>query len=299
MLWLKFISHPSNQGRYLNEDFMNHNLKKVAVASFLLAFSGLSIDGEKCSPISKTCFEWPLIPDGTKLERMSTNGVWSKPEGDGPFPAVLIAESCGGSKDTVNKFWPEYYNSLGYATYTPRLLEPMGQKRCPNFKWVIKNENRAEMVKRLYSALDDLADKPYVDKNKISIAGYSLGAILIRDFLEIKDMNSPEGNQFNKAIMVYGNCTLMDRRGPDMPTIMIQSGKELNANGKGYKRKFCDKVKNAGFSNFTYHELENAYHAWDVKKFKNIFRDIAGTEMLYSEEETKKSQEIIKAFLQQ
>jgi len=38
-----------------------------------------AIAGERCSTISNRCFEWPLAPHGTKFEKISTNGVWSKP----------------------------------------------------------------------------------------------------------------------------------------------------------------------------------------------------------------------------
>ena len=137
--------------------------------------------GERCSPLSGRCFEWPLVPNGTALEIISTSGVWSKPEGNGPFPAIIIAESCGGSKPAVDEMWPAFFNSLGYATYTPRILDKFGERYCPNLRFVASNSNRTKMLRILYSALDEMHGKEYVNNNSIGIIGFSLGGILIRD----------------------------------------------------------------------------------------------------------------------
>ena len=115
--------------------------------------------GERCSPLSGRCFEWPLVPNGTTLEKISTSGVWSKPEGNGPFPAIIIAESCGGSKPAVDEMWPAFFNSLGYVTYTPRILDEFGERYCPNLRFVASNSNRTKMLRILYSAMDEMHGK--------------------------------------------------------------------------------------------------------------------------------------------
>jgi len=242
--------------------------------------------------IKKYCFEWPILKDGTVLKKVSHEGVWSKPDGDGPFPALVIAESCGGSNDAVNKDWPVFFNSLGYATYTPRTLKRMGHKYCPNLKFVLSNKNRIEMLNSLYSALDEISSKPYVQKNNIGIIGFSLGGINIRDMGEIKDLKSAEGRKFKFAIPVYGNCTLLEMRGDRIPTLIIQAEKE-----KPRKVKLCHKARDQKFSNVTYHEIKKAYHAFDDKRFTKISTDVAGNKMLYSQEATEEAKRLIKKFL--
>jgi len=242
--------------------------------------------------IKKYCFEWPILKDGTVLKKVSHEGVWSKPAGDGPFPALVVAESCGGSNDAVNKDWPAFFNSLGYATYTPRTLKRMGHKYCPNLKFVLSNKNRIEMLNTLYSALDGISSKPYVQKNNIGIIGFSLGGINIRDMGEIKDLKSAEGRKFKFAIPVYGNCTLLEMRGDRIPTLIIQAEKE-----KPRKVKLCHKARDQKFSNVTYHEIKKAYHAFDDKRFTKISTDVAGNKMLYSQEATEEAQRLIKKFL--
>ena len=271
----------------------------IRLTGFLMAFLLLgpciAKAEQRCSKISGTCFEWPLVPDGSKLQRKATTGVWSKPDGDGPFPAIILAESCGGSTEAVNKDWPKFFNALGYATYTPRLLEPMGHKYCPGVKFVVANENRAEMIKTLFSALDEMGEKSYVNKSQIGIIGYSLGSILIRDLLEVKDLVSSTGLTFNKSIMLYGTCTLIDRRGPQTPTLIIQAEMELKSHK--VKSDVCNKVKDAKLPNLNYVVLEGAYHAFDDSSKTTIKKDVAGTEMLYNKEATDKAKDLIKSFL--
>ena len=243
--------------------------------------------------IKKYCFEWPILGDGTVLKKVSHEGVWSKPSGDGPFPALVIAESCGGSNDAVNKDWPAFFNSLGYATYTPRILSTMGHEYCPNLKFVLSNKNRIEMLNILYSALDEISSKPYVKNNDVGIIGFSLGGINIRDAGEIKNLKSAEGRKFNFAIPVYGSCTLQAMRGDRIPTLMIQAEME-----KPRKVKSCRKVRDQKFSNVAYHEIKNAYHGFDDKRQTEIFTDIAGNKIQYSLEATNEARRLIKEFLE-
>jgi dienelactone hydrolase len=254
--------------------------------------SGNAIAGERCSKVSGRCFEWPLVPHGTTLEKISTSGVWSKPEGDGPFPALIIAESCGGQKPTVTKMWPKYLNSLGIATYTPKVLEKFGKKYCPNMKFIASNPNRIKMLRILYSALDEMRKKDYVDKNSIGIIGFSLGGINIRDAGEIKDLKSPEGNKFKYAVNVYGYCTLLERQGDNIPTLMLLAEND-NAGGK---MKYCDKAKAENFENMTWHTIAGAWHAFDDPAADGK-TDPGKNKMKYSKSATEEAKTVIKDFV--
>lgn len=247
---------------------------------------------ERCSKLSGKCFEWPIIPHGTTLKKIATTGVWSKPAGKGPFPAVVIVESCGGPKPAVDKMWPDFFNSLGFATYTPRILQEFGVKYCPGIRFVISNSNRAKMLRIVYSALDELSEKPFVKKDKIGVIGFSLGGILIRDAGEIKNLKSPLGNAFKYAIPVYGSCTLFEGKGDKIPTLIIQAEKERTR-----KRQLCIAVRDKNFANVTYHEISGAYHAFDDSTITSIKRDVAKNEMLYSSKAVKEAKSVIRNFL--
>lgn len=250
--------------------------------------------GERCSPLSGRCFEWPLVPNGTTLEKISTSGVWSKPEGNGPFPAIIIAESCGGSKPAVDEMWPAFFNSLGYATYTPRILDQFGERYCPGMRFVASNSNRTKMLKILYSSLDEMYGKDYVNRKSIGIIGFSLGGILIRDAGEIRDLKSAGGNKFKYAINVYGNCTLLERKGDNIPTLMILAEKDT---AKG-KHKMCGKVQEQGLENMSWHIIRDAYHAFDDDTQTSWKTDVGGNTMQYSEDATNEAKDVIRKFLE-
>ena len=249
--------------------------------------------GERCSPLSGRCFEWPLVPNGTALEIISTSGVWSKPEGNGPFPAIIIAESCGGSKPAVDEMWPAFFNSLGYATYTPRILDEFGERYCPNLRFVASNSNRTKMLRILYSALDEMHGKEYVNNNSIGIIGFSLGGILIRDAGEVKDLKSPGGNKFKYAINVYGNCTLLERQGDNIPTLMLLAERDTAKE----KHKMCEKVQDQGFENMSWHIIKDAYHAFDDDTQTSGKTDVGGNTMEYSKDATNEAKDVIRNFL--
>jgi dienelactone hydrolase len=250
--------------------------------------------GERCSPLSGRCFEWPLVPNGTTLEKISTSGVWSKPEGNGPFPAIIIAESCGGSKPAVDEMWPAFFNSLGYATYTPRILDEFGERYCPDLRFVASNSNRTKMLRILYSAMDDIHGKKYAIKSSIGIIGFSLGGILIRDAGEIKDLKSPGGNKFKYAINVYGNCTLLERQGDNIPTLMLLAERDT---AKG-KHKMCEKVQGQRFENMSWHIIKDAYHAFDDDTQTSGKTDVGGNTMKYSKDATNEAKDVIRNFLE-
>ncbi|MEK9776199.1 MAG: dienelactone hydrolase family protein, partial [Quisquiliibacterium sp.] len=219
--------------------------------------------------------------------------VWSKPEGDGPFPAIIIGESCGGSKPAVDEMWPAYFNSLGYATYTPRILDQFGHRHCPSLSFVASNKNRLTMLRILYSALDEILEKKYIDKTSVGIIGFSLGGILIRDAGEIKGLKSSKGNKFKYAINVYGNCTLLERAGDNIPTLMLLAEKDTT---KG-KRTLCLEAEKKNFQNVVWHEIQGAYHAFDDESQKTGKTDVAGNKMEYSAEATSEAKKVIHDFL--
>ncbi len=57
----------------------------------------------------------------------------------------------------------------------------------------------------------------------------------------------------------------------------------------------CGSLK--GRPNVTVELIEGAHHGWDTKRFSTPHNDPAGNVMLYSEEATKKSHEIVRDFL--
>jgi dienelactone hydrolase len=106
--------------------------------------------------------------------------LW-KPEGDGPFPAVVIMHDCSG----LGRFssgsparWSRELVALGYVTLLPDSFTPRGlaQGVCTFTDQKTQAAVNAEVrVSDAIGALDALRKLTYVDKTRIGIMGGSHG----------------------------------------------------------------------------------------------------------------------------
>jgi carboxymethylenebutenolidase len=112
--------------------------------------------------------------------------VW-KPEGPGPFPAIVWNHGSEGLPGTVDSVAP-YFVSRGYVFFVPHRR---GQGRSPGAYIVdqlnaaISPEQRSRMLVSLnevhlqdqLAALAYLRSLPYVDQNRLVVMGASFGGI--------------------------------------------------------------------------------------------------------------------------
>src|SRR6185503_14860151 len=105
--------------------------------------------------------------------------------------------TCGGPTETTTRFWPRYLAQLGYASLAVDTLSPRGMKNCRKTSYPFRAV--VQMVGNdAYGALHYLSRLPDVDKQRIAVIGYSLGAISIAGFAG-NDFKTPEGLNFRAA----------------------------------------------------------------------------------------------------
>ena len=103
----------------------------------------------------------------------------AKPEGDGPFPAVVLAHGCSGlerntSHRTVWRGLGRHAALLNENGYVTLILDSFGPRRITDgcqtgAKYYFLQVNDA------HAALDHLASLPFVDGDRIGLVGLSLG----------------------------------------------------------------------------------------------------------------------------
>ena len=94
-----------------------------------------------------------------------------KPAGLGPFPAIILAHTCGGTNPHTDT-WGKLLVSWGYLVLAPDSFGPRGVKAvCTTPNAVTPNMRIADIA----GALDYLAARPDVVKGKIGIIGHSHG----------------------------------------------------------------------------------------------------------------------------
>lgn len=217
------------------------------------------------------------------------SGQLVKPEGAGPFPAVVLLHTCGGVKSHVSEDWPAYLKSLGYVALTvdsfgSRGLGPCGNALHPSGPGP-KTAAYREITRDAYGALDYLERQPFIRKGWIAVIGFSLGANAINSYL-IHEPRASAGN-FKAAVGVYGRCHDLWRYNPGSTPLMELAG-ELD-------ERHIDACRNAR-PPIEVHVLPGAYHSWDDFTASGRINTY-GDKSQYDRRATTKSRELVRDFL--
>jgi dienelactone hydrolase len=108
-------------------------------------------------------------------------GIMDKPEGAGPFPAVVLLHGCAGlfnrrtgRPEARLSRWAAYLRQHGYATLMVDSFDSRGATdRCPNAIPSVRSDR--ERPYDAYGALRYLQQQGFVDAGKVAVAGWSHG----------------------------------------------------------------------------------------------------------------------------
>ncbi len=101
-------------------------------------------------------------------------GKLTKPQGDGPFPAVVLVQGCRGT-DKAQDAWAERFAGWGYVALQVDGLAARGEKNICAAPFSISFPTR---VQDAYDSKSYLATLPFVDRNRIAAAGWGHGGAL-------------------------------------------------------------------------------------------------------------------------
>jgi dienelactone hydrolase len=231
-----------------------------------------------------------------EIKPIKVSGRLSKPDGDEKRPALLLLVTCGGADDTINRVWPQYLAELGYVTLVVDYVRSRSQQSCGKPTSLLAPQPRQQIVGDIYGGVQYLSKLPYIDSARIGSLGFSMGAIM-NTYISNRDFKTQDGVGIKVFVNFYGHCSKGSAENatyqgpkPTLPWLMVDGTKETPAFIKS-----CEPLK--GYPNVEYHLLDGAYHGWDQESLRKITFDDAGTQMLYSQEATKQSREILKAWL--
>ena len=103
----------------------------------------------------------------------------AKPEGDGPFPAVVLIHGCSGTErntahQTVWRGLNQHAGLLNENGYVTLIVDSFGPRRIADGCQRPLGHYRVQ-VSDAYAAFDHLASLPFVDADRIGLVGQSLG----------------------------------------------------------------------------------------------------------------------------
>lgn len=132
--------------------------------------------------------------------RMIT-GRLTKPEGHGPFPAVVLLHGCSGVNKTRDARWVERMKQWGYVTLQVDSLGPRGIKSVCTYNFKDSMNIIEQRVQDAYDAKTFLEKIPFVDPKRIAVMGWSHGGRTTLDVLF-----SEKQRPFRAGIAFYPSC---------------------------------------------------------------------------------------------
>lgn len=152
--------------------------------------------------------------DGRTAVRLE--GVVLRPEGTGPFPALVMLHGCTGLRTRTGaiqaklRFWAEHLRDLGYVTLLVDSFAPRGiDEVCTGRHLLSPVRDRADDAR---GALRYLQSRPDVRTDRIALLGWSNGAAATLSV--VFDRGTAE-RDFRAAVAFYPNCTRNYPGGPD------------------------------------------------------------------------------------
>lgn len=136
--------------------------------------------------------------------------TWSyelrKPEGDGPFPAVIFLPGCAGYGPVeVRAAADKHANILlaqGYAIALLDLLTPRGlDSICTELFWF--DRMRIEGLADVAAAAEALAAEPGIDPDRIAFLGQSFGGSMALDVASVSSRKAADVGPIVKTVVAY------------------------------------------------------------------------------------------------
>jgi dienelactone hydrolase len=170
-------------------------------------------------PLERVEFEsasQPLNP-GDRIQ-----GYLAKPEGAGPFPAVVVLHGCAGMPDTTKRKLADELVAWGYVFPLVDSFATRGIDHACTYE-----RSAAIATKRTadaYGALAILAHHPFVDMRRVATVGFSQGgwvtlSVAASDYLR-NQFVLPSNLRFRAAVAFYPPCRAVGLR-PGIPTLIL------------------------------------------------------------------------------
>ena len=205
-------------------------------------------------------------------------GFLYRPEGPGPFPAVVVLHGCGGLFAPngrlywVSAQWGDILSREGYVVLMPDSHGPRGAgDLCATLPGNRPAETDRERPRDAYGALAFLQSRPDVRGDKVAVLGQSAGAETI--FWAIARSTRPAGvspeRDFRAAVAFYPNCPPFLSReagsdwAPRLPLLFLM-GEADNFASAPLCKLLLARAAEAGGAPIEAHFYPGAHHAFDA-----------------------------------
>jgi dienelactone hydrolase len=172
-------------------------------ATLALVFGVLALAG--CAGVARNIdIPRPPAPFDSKPWPASVTGYLTRPDGEGPFPAVILLHGCSGLPGALRRLgeWAEWYRARGWASIILDSFGPRNIAAVCGTNEVTANDRANDA----YAALTYLAGLPFVRKDQVVIQGLSHGGwTVLRALDEIAYGTHPR--RFAAGVAYYPVCS--------------------------------------------------------------------------------------------
>lgn len=215
--------------------------------------------------------KFPSEPDTLSVLSNLENRVFRPESGPGPFPAIVLVPSCGGTTNRLEiRERTKEFVEAGYLVLVLENYVPRGQVNCRN-----QVVTGALVWRDVVDALTHLHGMKEVDRSRIYQVGYSMGAgsaaalssRAINTYFETK-------LRFRASVGWYGSCasqpgpsartSYLLRADMEHPVLLLMSEADKETPARPYCFPLLEELKAAG-KPIEWHLYETPTHAWDVR----------------------------------
>jgi dienelactone hydrolase len=239
--------------------------------------------------------EFPTEPSGFSFFSSPRFALY-KPEGTGPFPAIVLHHQCGGLRNASGSWqnmsmlgWAKEAVGRGYVALVLDSLGPRGVDTvCMGAKGGV---NFARGLKDALQAAEHLRKLSFVDRNRVAFAGYSWGAgvgLLASSKKAVGWLNQAE--RFNAVVSFYPPCYIVppNRTPPyelvlteiDRPLLVLMAERDNETPPEECVSRLAPQ-RTAG-APIEWHVYPEATHCWDCENLDGFRKTNArGTAVTY------------------
>ena len=217
-----------------------------------------------------------------------------KPDGAGPFPALVLFHQCGGlgqanRPNLAMLNWARLAVAKGYVVL---LIDALESRRVDTVCLGPKNGVVfARGVKDAFQAARHLRGLPFVQTDKVALAGYSWGAMvgLLAASRGWTEVLGPD-DRFRAVVSMYPGCFTIRPRftAPydtarddiETPLLVLMGGQDTETPAQSCMEKL-EPVRAAG-APVEWHLYPGATHCWDCVQLDGMSKiDIRGSRVVY------------------